>query len=163
MPAKSSEHRRLLRGFTMVELIAVMLIIGVLAVVAMPRMNTTDNLRGAAWRDQVQAAALQARSVATSHRRLVCLAVATGEVRMRMASTNPATTCDTSLPGPDGDARWATDPQALSISASPAATLLFLPDGRVTQPATPGTATNFTIEIAGQTTLTVLGSTGHVQ
>ena len=40
----------------MVELIAVLLIVGVLAVVAMPRLNTPDHLRGAAWRDQVQAA-----------------------------------------------------------------------------------------------------------
>lgn len=147
----------------MVELIAVMLIIGVLAAVAMPRLNTTDNLRGAAWRDQVQSAVQQARSLAAGHRRLVCLAVATGEVRLRMASTNPATSCDTNLPGPDGDVRWATDPQALAISASPAATLLFLPDGRVAQPSAPGAATNFSISIAGQAALTVYGSTGHVQ
>lgn len=163
MSASCSERRR---GFTMVELIAVLLIVGVLAVVAMPRLNTTDNLRGAAWRDQVQAAVLQARSLAAGHRRLVCLALATGEVRLRMASANPASpadTCDTTLTGPDGDARWAVDPQALAVTASPGATLHFQPDGRVTLPGTPGTATDFSIGMAGQTALTVYGATGHVQ
>ena len=61
------------RGFTMVELIAVMLLVGVLAVVALPRLDGTLGLRGSAWRDQVLAATLQARSLATGHRRLVCL------------------------------------------------------------------------------------------
>lgn len=160
MSGNCSSHRR---GFTMVELIAVLLIVGVLAVVAMPRLNTTDNLRGAAWRDQVQAAVLQARSLAAGHRRLVCLAVATGEVRLSMASTNPANTCDTALPGPDGDLRWAVDPQALAITASPGATLHVQPDGRITLPASPGTATDFSIGIASQSVLTVYGATGHVQ
>jgi MSHA pilin protein MshC len=163
MCANSSEHRRPARGFTMVELIAVLLLVGVLAVTAIPRLNTTDSLRGAAWRDQVQAAVLQARSLAAGHRRLVCLAVATGEVRLRMASANPAATCDTAVPGPDGNARWASDPQNLAVSASPGATLHFQPDGRVTQPGGTGTAANFTISIAGQAGLTVFGATGHVQ
>lgn len=154
------------RGFTMVELIAVLLIVGVLAVVAVPRLNTTGHLRSAAWRDQVQAAVLQARSLAAGHRRLVCLAVATGEVRLSMASANPASpanSCNTALPGPDGDARWAVDPQAIVITTSPGATLHFQPDGRITLPASPGVATDFSIGIAGQPGLTIHGATGHVQ
>lgn len=160
MSGNCSSHRR---GFTMVELIAVLLIVGVLAVVAMPRLNTTDNLRTSAWRDSVQAAALQARTLAVGHRRLVCLDVATGEVRLRMASANPATDCDTALPGPDGDARWAVDPQRLAITADPQATLYFQPDGRVTRHGNGTTSRTFTIDIAGANTLTVVGISGHVE
>lgn len=160
MCATSSEPRR---GFTVVELIAVLLLVGVLAVFAVPRMNGVDSLRSSAWRDQVQAGLLHARSLAAGHRRLVCVALATGELRLRIAATNPASTCDTDLPGPDGDARWAVDPQALAVSASPGATLHFQPDGRVTQPGAPGTASDFSIGIAGQPGLTVVGATGHVQ
>jgi Tfp pilus assembly protein FimT len=147
----------------MVELITVLVLVGVLAVVAMPRLDGAISMRGSAWRDQLQAAVLQARSLAAGHRRLVCLAVATGELRLSMASANPATSCNTSLPGPDGDARWAVDPQNLAITATPEGTLHFQPDGRVTRPGSPGTAASFTLGIAGETSLTVDGTTGHVQ
>ena len=47
------------RGFTLVELIAVMLLVGVLATVAIPRLDGAFALRGAGWRDQLQAGLLQ--------------------------------------------------------------------------------------------------------
>lgn len=151
------------RGFTMVELIAVLLLVGVLAVVALPRLDGMLALRGTAWRDQVQAAALQARSLATGHRRLVCLTVITGEVRLAMASANPATSCNTTLPGPDGDARWAVDPKPLTVTVTPAGTLYVQPDGRITSDGAGLTAVNASVAIAGETTLQITGETGHVR
>ena len=154
---------RLPRGFTMVELIAVMLLVGVLAVVALPRLDGTLGLRGTAWRDQVLAAVLQARSLATGHRRLVCLTVATGAVQMAMASANPATSCNTTVPGPDGDARWAVDAQSLAVTVSPAGMLYLQPDGRITSDGAGRTAVNVSIAIAGETALQITGETGHVR
>lgn len=151
------------RGFTMVELVAVLLLVGVLAVVAMPRLDGALSLRGAAWRDQVQAAALQARSLATGHRRLVCLTVATGELRLAIASANPASSCNTTLPGPDGDVRWAVDAQALAVSVSPAGTLHFQPDGRITSDGAGLTAVNASVAIAGEAALQITGETGLVR
>jgi MSHA pilin protein MshC len=147
----------------MVELIAVLLLVGVLAVVALPRMDGLLSLRGTAWRDQVQAAALQARSLATGHRRLVCLTVAAGEVRLAIASANPATSCNTALPGPDGDARWAVGPQQLAVTVNPAGTLHFQPDGRITSDGAGVTAVNASVAIAGESTLQITGETGHVR
>ena len=158
-----SAARRPARGFTMVELIAVMLLVGVLAVVALPRLDGTLGLRGTAWRDQVLAATLQARSLATGHRRLVCLTVATGAVQMTMASANPASSCNTTLPGPDGDARWAVDPASLAVTVNPAGTLYLQPDGRVTSDGAGLTAVNVSIAIAGETALQITGETGHVR
>ena len=155
--------RRPSRGFTMVELVAVMLLVGVLAVVALPRLDGTLGLRGSAWRDQVLAATLQARSLATGHRRLVCLTVATGAVQMTMASANPASSCNTTLPGPDGDARWAVDPASLAVTVNPAGTLYLQPDGRVTSDGAGLTAVNVSIAIAGETALQITGETGHVR
>ena len=151
------------RGFTMVELIAVMLLVGVLAVVAVPKLNGVLGVRGTAWRDQVQAALLQARSLATGHRRLVCVAVATGEVRLSIASTNPASSCNTTLPGPDGDARWAVDAQSLAVTVTPAGTLYVQPDGRITSDGAGASAVNASVAIAGETALQVTGETGHVR
>lgn len=147
----------------MVELIAVMLLVGVLAVVAVPKLTSALGVRGTAWRDQVQAALLQARSLATGHRRLVCVAVATGEVRLSIASANPASSCNTTLPGPDGDARWAVDAQSLAVTVSPAGTLYVQPDGRITSDGAGLSAVNASVAIAGETALQVTGETGHVR
>ena len=147
----------------MVELIAVLLLVGVLAVVAMPRLDAALALRGAAWRDQVQAAALQARSLATGHRRLVCLTVTTGAVNLAIASANPASSCNTTLTGPDGDARWAVDTQALAVSVSPGGTLHFQPDGRITSDGAGLTAVNASVAIAGEAALQITGETGLVR
>jgi len=163
MCARSSEPRRPARGFTMVELIAVLLLVGVLAVVALPRMDGALALRSAGWRDQVQAGLLHARSLAQGHRRLVCVTLATGAVRLAMASANPATSCNTTLTGPDGDARWAYDGNAIALTQSPAGTLYFQPDGRITSDGAGTSAVNATVTLTGETALALTGETGHVQ
>ena len=151
------------RGFSMVELIAVLMLVGVLAVVAMPRMTGAISLRSSAWRDQVQAALLHARTLAQGHRRLVCVVLATGDVRLSLASANPATACDTALSGPDGDVRWAFDSQGITLTQSPTGTLYFQPDGRATSDGAGTSSVNATIALTGETSLQLTGETGHVQ
>ncbi|OYU98897.1 MAG: prepilin-type cleavage/methylation domain-containing protein, partial [Burkholderiales bacterium PBB5] len=97
------------------------------------------------------------------HRRLVCVTVATGAVRLSMASANPAASCGTVLTGIDGDARWAVDPNNLAITASPSGTFYFQPDGRITSDGAGATAVNATITVAGETALALTGETGHVR
>jgi MSHA pilin protein MshC len=150
-------------GFTLVELVMVVLLIAILAAVVVPRMDSSRGLTEVAWRDQVLGALLQARLLAQGHRRLVCASVATGEVRLTMAAANPATTCGNTVPGPDGDARWARDGQALAVVVSPAGTLYFQPDGRLTSDGAGSTPVNVSISISGLTSLTLVGETGHVQ
>ena len=129
----------------------------------MPRMEAGLSLRGAAWRDQVQAALRHAHSLAQGHRRLVCLTLATGEARLAIASTNPAITCNTPITGPDGDARWASDGNGITLTQSPAGTLYFQPDGRITSDGAGATAVNATVALSGETPLRLTGETGHVQ
>ncbi len=165
-PSRSQRQARLTRqqrGFTMVELIAVLILTGILAAVALPRMGGALALRGAGWHDQVQAGVLHARTVSQGHRRLVCVVVASGEIRLTQASVNPASTCDTVLPGPDGGARWAVDATSLAIIQSPAGTLYFQPDGRITSDGAGNSAVNTTISISGETDLLLVGETGHVE
>lgn len=151
------------RGFTLVELLVVVLMAGVLAVVVVPRLDLSLGLRGAAWRDQLVAAAHTARSVSNGHRRLVCMVVATGEVRLGVASANPATSCDGTLSGPDGDARWAVDPHQLAVTLSPAGTLYFQPDGRITSDGAGTSAVNATLTVTGEAAVQLTGETGHVR
>lgn len=159
----SSRQPRRHRGFTVVELITVLVLVGVLAVVAMPRLDGALSLRGAGWRDQLQAGLLQARVLAQGHRRLVCVTVAIGEIRLSMASVNPASSCNTTLTGLDGDARWAVDGNGIALSLSPAGTLFFQPDGRVTSDGAGITAVNASLAITGETALLISGETGHVR
>jgi MSHA pilin protein MshC len=150
-------------GFTLVELIAVMMLVGVLAAVALPRLDGALALRSAAWRDQLLAGLLQARSLAQGHRRLVCVTLATGELRLTQASSNPASACNTVLAGADGDARWAVDGHAIALTQSPAGTLYFQPDGRVTSDGAGANAVNASVTLAGEAPLQLIGETGHVQ
>lgn len=151
------------RGFTAVELITVLILVGVLAVVAMPRLDAGLSLRGVAWRDQVQAGLMLARSQAQGHRRLVCVTLATGEVRLAMASSNPANACNTVIQGPDGDARWAFDGNGFTLTQNPAGTLYFQPDGRITSDGAGSSAVDVSITLAGEAALQLTGETGHVR
>ena len=164
-PQRHMPQRRMpaRQGFTLVELIAVMLLVGVLAAVALPRLDGVCALRSAGWRDQVRSGLLQAHTLAQGHRRLVCVALATGELRLSQASANPASACDTVLKGLDGDARWAVDSNAITLTQSPAGTLYFQPDGRITSDGAGSSAVNVSVGLMGETALLLIGETGHVQ
>ncbi len=150
------------QGFSMVELVAIVLLLGVLAAVAMPRMGSALALGGSAWRDQVGAALKTARSLAQGHRRLVCADVASGTVSLTIAATNPATACGSTLVGADGSAQWARVSGNHSASITPAGTLYFQPDGRITSDGAGSSPVNASIAIAGESAITITGVTGHV-
>ena len=147
----------------MVELVAVLLLVGVLAAVALPRLDGALALRSAAWRDQLKAGLLQARTLAQGHRRLVCANLLIGELRLTQASANPASSCNTVLTGADGDARWAFDGNNITLTQSPTGTLYFQPDGRITSDGAGSSPLNATVALTGETTLQLVGSTGHVR
>lgn len=158
----SDPHRP--RGFTVIELVAVIVLMALLAVAVLPKMDAMTAMRGAAWRDQVLMALRHAHATATSHRRLVCVSVATGAVTLTIAGSNPATSCGGALPGPDGNADWARDPNAPATTVSPAGVLYVQPTGRVTTGGSASSAVaDRSISIVGETAISVVGETGHVE
>jgi prepilin-type N-terminal cleavage/methylation domain-containing protein len=157
MCARSSE-----RGFTLPELVAVLVVAGVLAAVALPRFDAGLAIRHDAWHDEVVSALRFARQTAVSHRRLVCATVGTASVTLSIAATNPASACSAALPGPDGGAAYASTTVG-SASLSPAGMLYFQPSGRVTSDGAGNSVSSRTITIAGSDTVTVIGETGHVE
>ena len=71
-------RRRAARGFTLVELITVMILVGILAFAIVPVFNNrTFDERG--FSDAVRSALQHARHVAVASRRHVCVAVAAGD------------------------------------------------------------------------------------
>lgn len=155
----ASAARKHLRGFTLMELVMVIVLLGLLSIVALPRFGATEAVRTAAFRDEVVAAMRYARSTAISHRRLVCADVSTSAVTLRIAAANPAVACTHSLPGTDGNAAFARS--AASLITSGTGTIHFQPAGTV-GPAAGGTG-NIVIAIRDEQAVTIVGKTGHVE
>lgn len=150
-------------GFTLIELVAVLVLVAVLAVAVLPRMEGALALRGDAWRDQVVATLRQAQSMAVGHRRLVCVAVGSNTLSISIATSQPASACASAVAGPDGSANWARDTSAPVTALSPTGSLFFQPSGRVTSDGAGLLATPGRITINGQADVQVVAETGHVQ
>lgn len=150
-------------GFTLIELIGVLLLVSVLAVMVVPRMQGALSLRDDALRDEVVAALRHAHQTATSHRRLVCATVSSVAITLTIAATNPATACTAALPGPDGSASYTRNAAGTAMAVAPAGTLYFQPGGRITSDGAGTLPSSRTFAINGVADITLVGETGHVR
>lgn len=160
----SSINPQQIRGFTLIELIIIMMLLGILAVTVMPRMNSSD-FKAGTFRDEVASALRFAQKTATSHRRLVCASLAASSISLRIASANqpgsPATSCDTDLRLPAGKFSLDSGDASIAISAPPG-TLYFQPDGKISTDGSGSSIYSADLSINGLS-ITVAGGTGHVQ
>jgi len=159
------------RGFTMVELIMVMVMVGVLAAIGIPKLMGGNTTGALVFGDQVASALRHAQTSAVSHRRVVCLATTARTLVMRIR-TAPSTTTElcTAAFGPllqraDNDTYDSSD-ATVTMTGAPF-NLYFQPDGTITDaPAgAPLGQVTIAIELAGKTQRTIVfeGSTGYVE
>lgn len=97
----SRELAQGVRGFTLIELIMVLVLVGIVAVFAAPRLGGQDfNARG--FHDGTLAFLRYAQKTAIAQRRTVCVAFTADAATLTIASAANTSSCDTNLAGPDG-------------------------------------------------------------
>lgn len=155
MPENCSDVMMAERGFTLVELITILMILGILAAVAIPKMSSTDDFVALEFRDQVLSSMRYAQKVAVSHRRLVCVSFAAASATFTIAKGKNTAICDENLriPGAQGHIVSSRNPSAAYFSTVPTA-FSFQPDG---------SALDRSIVVVGQAPITVFGATGYVR
>lgn len=145
------------RGFTLIELIMVIVILGVLAVFAAPRIFDNSDFTGRGLHDETMALLRFGQKTAIAQRRTVCVTVNSTGITMTLFVANPTpATCTAATAA---QAPTLTPPFApkggtgLAGSASP---FQFTPLGSTDQAAA------VTITVANSTPITVEPGTGYI-
>lgn len=157
---RPTRSRNAARGFTMVELVMVMVLIGVLAAIGVPRLVGDNSFAAATFGDEVASALRTAQKTAVARRRLVCATLGASSVTLRLADEPRAAECRIAL---DADGA-ATTASGVTVSSH---TLFFQPNGLITAGAagreTVRGAVLIRLDGVERRRIVFEGSTGYVQ
>jgi MSHA pilin protein MshC len=109
-------------GFTLIELIMVVVLLGVLAVFAAPRILNTGDFYARGFHDETQAYLRYAQKTAIAQRRTVCVTFASTSVSLAIASAPATSSCAAAgtLKGPKGESpATATARSGVAFTSTP--------------------------------------------
>ncbi len=136
-------------GFSLVELIMVMVILGILSAIALPKFFDNSIFQSRGFADQVLATLRYAQKAAIAQHQNVCVNLDATTITLTIDAT-----CSTNLNLPDRQSNSLTAPTDISLIAAPSA-FTFDALGRASTAAT--------ITISGvDTAITVEAETGYV-
>jgi prepilin-type N-terminal cleavage/methylation domain-containing protein len=158
-------------GFTMIELIMVIMVFGILSVMVLPRFSgKVFEERG--FHDAVKSVLQHARHIAVGSRRFVCVDINAGtgvvaisrDIGVPEGKTSISCNTPIALPSPGANCAGTNQvcaPADVAITSN-TARLIFDPLGRmVSSPGVPGTAAIITI--SDQPNITVVPETGYIE
>lgn len=104
-------------GFTLIELVMTMVIVGILAAVVAPRFFDNNVFQSRGFADQVQATLRYAQKLAIAQHRFACAAFTNNSITLTIG---PTAACGTPLLSPTGEANYViTAPAGITFAAIP--------------------------------------------
>lgn len=152
-PIMPKTNKRL-AGFTLIEMVVVIVIVGILAIVVLPRFFDQNDFYARGFYDETLAILRYGQKTAVAQRRVVCASFTATSVTLRVA-TNFGGVCDKDLTGPSGSPPYQVSARG-SVQFSPLpSSISFNPDGSASAGAS--------IQVSGASAaVTVIKETGHV-
>lgn len=140
----------------------VLVLLGILAVYAVPRMINTGDFYARGFHDQSLAYLRYAQKTAIAQRRTVCVTLSSSGISLSMASAAASNTCAATLPGPNGEA--ALSARSGVAFSSTLSNFNFDALGQpVTIAATPAQAATQVLQVANVSrSITIEAGTGYV-
>ncbi|HLA35692.1 MAG TPA: GspH/FimT family pseudopilin [Rhodocyclaceae bacterium] len=138
-------------GFTLIELIVVMVILGIMAIAIVPRFADKSVFESRGFRDETVSLLRYAQKSAVAQRRTVCVTVAATGVTLQIAAAAEATNCVV------GDPLLTLPSTPRTGSGLAGDSFNFLPSG-----ATSG-ANTLTLTVSGANDIQIDAVTGYVR
>lgn len=156
-------------GFTLIELIVVMLLLGIVSVFVLPRVLTSGDIDPFGFHNETLAYLRYAQKTAIAQRRTICVGFTVSSMTLNMSSTAATLNCSASgtLIGPKGESGTVTLNARTGVtfnsSSMPTAFYFDALGQPITVAGTGAAQATQTFQIAGvPKTITIEATTGYV-